>query len=308
MPWPIWIEGPGGVASIELRAGDALFYRGATQRRQGRWAEGTAYLERAFAINPRNLDISGTWVSGLAAQRLYARAEQAADRALATDPANSILLRYKAQSRFARDGDEARFRSALDAIPTAADADPRIRQFADAIEDRRFAEAVRIFEATPELFERDSTVFDVLGANLRRYFFAATAIGENEKTRVRALAAIAGTSAEATERFDAWRRVGRLATLHAYAGRPDEARRFADRVLELMPVKRDAVEGPNALYRVAQVHLALGDRDRALALLDQALSVPNFLIANELRLEPWWAPLRDDPRFKAALAKAAPRD
>ncbi len=75
-----------------------------------------------------------------------------------------------------------------------------------------------------------------------------------------------------------------------------------------MPVKRDAVDGPNALNQVAQAHLALGDSDRALALLDQALSVPSYFIANELRLEPWWAPLRDDPRFQAALAKAAPRD
>ena len=75
-----------------------------------------------------------------------------------------------------------------------------------------------------------------------------------------------------------------------------------------MPVKRDALLGPLALGDFAQVRLALGDRDRALALLDQALSVPSYLIANELRLEPWWAPLRDDPRFKAALAQAAPRD
>lgn len=27
-PWPIWIEGPAGVASVELNPGDALFYRG----------------------------------------------------------------------------------------------------------------------------------------------------------------------------------------------------------------------------------------------------------------------------------------
>lgn len=27
-PWPIWIEGPGGVASVELQPGDGLLYRG----------------------------------------------------------------------------------------------------------------------------------------------------------------------------------------------------------------------------------------------------------------------------------------
>ena len=155
------------------------------------------------------------------------------------------------------------------------------------------------------MFARDARTFDLI---LRRYFFAATAIGEREKVRVRALAAIAGTKAEATERRDEWQRVARLAVLNAYAGQPDEARRLAERALELMPVKRDAVDGPQALGEVAQVHLALGERDRALALLDQALSVPVNLVANALRLEPWWAPLRDDPRFKAALAKAAPRE
>jgi hypothetical protein len=58
-----------------------------------------------------------------------------------------------------------------------------------------------------------------------------------------------------------------------------------------------------------RLHLVLGDHDRALALLDQAMSVPNEISANEiLHFEPWWKPLHQDPRFKAALAKAAPRE
>jgi hypothetical protein len=28
-PWPLWIEGPAGVASVQMEAGDALLYRGA---------------------------------------------------------------------------------------------------------------------------------------------------------------------------------------------------------------------------------------------------------------------------------------
>ena len=53
----------------------------------------------------------------------------------------------------------------------------------------------------------------------------------------------------------------------------------------------------------------LGDHDRALALLDQAMGAPNEKSANEIsHLEPWWKPLHHGPRFKAALAKAAPRE
>ena len=87
------------------------------------------------------------------------------------------------------------------------------------------------------------------------------------------------------------------------------SRRLAGRTLELMPVKRDAVDGVRALNAMTHVYLALGDQDRALALLDEAMTVPNEVSANEiLHLEPWWKPLHHDPRLKAALARAAPRE
>ncbi|MBI5766172.1 MAG: TIR domain-containing protein [Verrucomicrobia bacterium] len=286
---------------------DILLNLGAAQRRQGRWAEATVNLERAFGVNPRSPLISSTWVECLLAQRYYARAERAAERALAADPASGRLQFLEAQARFARDGDRVPYRSALATIPSGTmgleSSDPRIRQFEEAIEDGRLAEAVRVGYVEPE--QRGSRTSE---RNMHRYFFALKAVGEGEQARALALAAIARTTAETTDNRREWQRVARLAMLNAHAGQPDEARRHAARALELMPVKRDATEGPNALSRVAQVHLALGDRDRALALLDQALSVPSSLIANELRLEPWWAPLRDDPRFQAALAKATPQD
>ncbi|MBI4623884.1 MAG: TIR domain-containing protein, partial [Verrucomicrobia bacterium] len=62
---------------------DVLFGLATTQRRQGRWAEATAIAERAFAVNPRNSDIALTWVQCLHAQRFFARAERAAEQALA---------------------------------------------------------------------------------------------------------------------------------------------------------------------------------------------------------------------------------
>jgi TolB-like protein len=284
---------------------DVLETFASMQRRQGRWAEATVNIERAFALSPRNPETSSTWVACLIAQRYYVRAEQAAERALPFFPASGYLLRRKAQARFARDNDRVRYRSALAAIPDAPEADPQIKRFLEAMDDGHHADAVKIFEEAPELVERDA---QTIGLILRRYFFAATAIGEREKMRVRALAAIAETTATAPEHRGDWNRLAKLALYHAYAGQPDEARGLANRTLELMPVKRDASDGPLALAAVAQVHLALGDRGRALALLDQALSVPGNLIANVIRLEPWWAPLRADPRFQAALAKAAPRD
>lgn len=78
---------------------------------------------------------------------------------------------------------------------------------------------MKILDAAPELLARAPDI------TLRRYAFAATALGEREMVRVRALAVIAGTKAEATEHRDERQRVSQLAVLNAYAGQPEEARR-----------------------------------------------------------------------------------
>ncbi|MSU48962.1 MAG: hypothetical protein EXS37_07740 [Opitutus sp.] len=99
------------------------------------------------------------------------------------------------------------------------------------------------------------------------------------------------------------------ATYQAFAKEKAAARQSAEKALELMPVTRSARDGPAALARAAVVHVLLGEPDRALALLDQALSVPStLLLVGHPDFEPLWAPLRQDPRYRAALAKAAPRD
>jgi serine/threonine-protein kinase len=46
-----------------------------------------------------------------------------------------------------------------------------------------------------------------------------------------------------------------------------------------------------------------GDFDTALALLDRSLQTASGITPPELRLDPVWDPLRNDPRFSKMLAK-----
>jgi hypothetical protein len=68
----------------------------------------------------------------------------------------------------------------------------------------------------------------------------------------------------------------------------------------------DAYWDPWTLETLAVVHTLLGDREQALALLPGLLekSYGNPLNAPSLRREPWWDPLRGDPRFERLLARA----
>jgi len=58
---------------------------------------------------------------------------------------------------------------------------------------------------------------------------------------------------------------------------------------------------------IARAYTTLGDFDRALPLLQNALSVPGSesLTPALLRLDPFWDPVRRDPRFQK-LANAQP--
>ena len=65
---------------------------------------------------------------------------------------------------------------------------------------------------------------------------------------------------------------------------------------------RDKLSAPDTELDLARTQLWLGDDDAAIALLAHSLTVPYATTAALLRLDPFWQPLRNDPRFKAIVA------
>jgi hypothetical protein len=63
---------------------------------------------------------------------------------------------------------------------------------------------------------------------------------------------------------------------------------------------------PIARHTLALVYTKAGDRARAIGELDTLLSQPYFVSRAWLRLDPEWAPLRDDPAFRRLLATPGP--
>jgi serine/threonine-protein kinase len=77
--------------------------------------------------------------------------------------------------------------------------------------------------------------------------------------------------------------------------------------MQLLPESADALDGPMMGVMGAQTFAAVGEKDRALQLVDHLLTVPNGVTVAMLRIEPMWDPLRDDPRFEQLLTKHASR-
>ena len=99
--------------------------------------------------------------------------------------------------------------------------------------------------------------------------------------------------------------LGQLALAEAGLGQNEEALHHARRAAELSPPSVDAVAGPACENRLAQVLVMTGDRDGAFDKLGKLVKLPFGLNYGDLKLNPMWDDLRDDPRFDRILSESA---
>ena len=95
-----------------------------------------------------------------------------------------------------------------------------------------------------------------------------------------------------------------LGLIDAGLGRKEEARREGRRASELLPVKKDAVEGMTVAKYLAVIAAWVGDKDLALDQLARIIRRPSDLSYGNLKLLPFWDPLRGDPRFERIVEEA----
>ena len=98
-----------------------------------------------------------------------------------------------------------------------------------------------------------------------------------------------------------------LGLIDAELGRKEEALREGRRAVELIPVEKDAIYGIGMVKYFAMIAAWAGDKDLACEQLAIATRPPTRLLYGELKLLPFWDPLRGDPRFEKIVASLAPK-
>ncbi len=270
---------------------------GAIERRQGKWKESTANLEKAATLSPKDSWVLQNLGDNYYANKNFETAEKIFDRAIEAAPQSLGPRAEKANLAVAWKGDLSVMEKELTQLPAGVDPDglvtfSRMQLF---LLQRKFTDALALIKQSPqEIFHYDKP---------REFFEGAIYAFLNDKEKAVAAFERARPVAENALREspdDASRHII-LGLILAGLGQKEAAMAEGKRAVELLPESQDALEGPKMTVALAQIYAWTGESDQALQLLEHSLSIPNGVTIPFLRLDPMWDPLRSDPRFQALI-------
>ena len=102
--------------------------------------------------------------------------------------------------------------------------------------------------------------------------------------------------------------LSQLAVVDALLNNSDTAISEAKRACEMLPVSKDAVDGPGLLVNLAVVYAWTNELDLAFTTLGPLTRMPLGIYYGQLKRDPYWEPLRKDSRYGELLAQLAGAD
>jgi TolB-like protein/Flp pilus assembly protein TadD len=281
---------------------------GAIQRRQGKWAESTANLEKSATLNPKDTWPLQQLTFNYAMQRNFAAANKTIDRALELNANGIGLWEVKVKLAIAEKGDFSAYKQALEKMKSLPmSSEERLKVVGGEAElllfERKYQEVLQLAQSVP-----DESLAALPGSSASKYYvigIAQKVLGDDTAARAAFLKAKSVLEEQLKQKSDDSGLHIQLAKVLARLGEKDAAIAEAQRATDLRPESKDAFDGPRVTEDVAQVYAIIGDNARAIELLDGLLSRPTGTTLQSLRVNPAWDPIRIDPAFQALFAKYA---
>ena len=277
---------------------------GHMNRLQGRWNESARNYEKALELDPRNLFTLRQAAIGYQYMRRFAESAAVRDRAIAVAP---------------EDADLREFRGWLD-LDWRADSKPLHKLF-DGMSGENPAAGPGVggeIWLDLAMCERDPVLAERALASVRDGFYrnqlhfsrtfleacVARAFGDDAAAQKAFTAARSEFERTVREQPDEGPPLCMLGLIDAGLGRKEEAIREGRRAAELTPVAKDAVRGAHIMQFLGVIYAWTGEKDLAIKQIAATLQVPSWLSYGQLRLHPFWDPLRGDPRFEKLVEES----
>ena len=275
---------------------------GAIQRRQGKWKESNANLEKAASLSPNDPWPLQNLAFNYEALRDFEAANKTVDRALKLSPDSLGLWSIKAKLAI---GEKGSFEIAKRIVANLTPEQAKSHLAGQAVQvlllERKFAEALQAAESVnDDLLAKEP---EALPMKYMVIGIAKKLQGDEGGAREAFLAA-----KRLAEKYvnDARNEAGRhvkLGLILAWLGEKEAAIAEGKRATEMLPENVDAFDGPKITESLAEIYAIVGEQDKAIDLLDHLLSRPSFVTVASLKVLPMWDWLRHNPRFNEILKK-----
>jgi serine/threonine-protein kinase len=276
---------------------------GQVERHQGKWSESTAHLKKAISLDPNTVERWHRLFFNYELTRNYAAAAAALERTLALAPPEDrwTYQWHRSFLNFFRNGDLSEIERIPPPPPNELERPHTEEMFGFKMLLRKYDEAEKVLLGDRrDIFwwgnMHGAPKSLLLGRLYSRRGERAKAQAQYEAARVFLDQAIAARPRDADAHIN-------LAEAYAGLGRKNDAIREAKRATEIIPESKDPWYGASELSDLAQIYVTVGEFDLALPIIEHCLSTVSTMFRSQLRFQPAWDPLRNDPRFQELIAR-----
>ena len=270
---------------------------GYIDRRQGLWNESTRNLERAIQLDPRDFFMLQQIALSYQEFRQFGAMAAALDRALTIIPRDIdtrltralVELEWKADPKPLRET----VANVLSERPESAP-DVAAQWFYLALCERDQAAIAQALAALPPT----GTSVDL---NFPLSFckgLAARVKGDESAARTAFLQARSEVNKTVNKQPNYGPGYSVLGLIDAALGRKEDALREGRHAIELLPITKDSIDGAELVKYLAVIYAWCGEKNLAIEQIGATLRIPCTLSYGNLKLHPYWDPLRGDLRFE----------